>query len=233
MQQKGYLIIADITGYTAFLTQSELEHAEDILKSLLNALVEHIKPPLAINEFEGDAIFIYALDGGILQGQTLLETVENLYCVSARTLELMRLNTTCPCKACELIPSLDLKIVTHHGSFIFTNIGGHEKLTGPDVILIHRLLKNQIAETTGVKAYAFFTEACAQAMSPGEWIDGMQTHTETYEHLGEVSGFVHDLHAVWEREREKRRVYLDNVKLGVKSASDLTLCASLDYPTDI
>ncbi|MGH7900813.1 MAG: SRPBCC family protein, partial [Thermodesulfobacteriota bacterium] len=33
--------------------------------------------------------------------------------------------------------------------------------------------------------------------------------TENYEHLGDVSGYVHDLHAVWERERETRHVYVD------------------------
>jgi hypothetical protein len=34
MKQEGYLIITDISGYTSFLTKSELEHAHDILDSL-------------------------------------------------------------------------------------------------------------------------------------------------------------------------------------------------------
>jgi len=36
----GYLLIADISGYTAFLTSSEQDHANPILKSLLTSLVE-------------------------------------------------------------------------------------------------------------------------------------------------------------------------------------------------
>ena len=33
MSQNGYLVIADISGYTAFLSGSELEHAEDSLSA--------------------------------------------------------------------------------------------------------------------------------------------------------------------------------------------------------
>ncbi len=45
-QQKGYLIIADISGYTAFLTQTELEHSQGILESLFQNLLEQMRPPL-------------------------------------------------------------------------------------------------------------------------------------------------------------------------------------------
>ena len=40
----GYLLIADISGYTAFLTSSEQDHANPILKSLLISLVEQVDP---------------------------------------------------------------------------------------------------------------------------------------------------------------------------------------------
>jgi hypothetical protein len=33
MTQQGFLLISDITGYTTFLTKSELEHAQGILDS--------------------------------------------------------------------------------------------------------------------------------------------------------------------------------------------------------
>ncbi|MCZ6680063.1 MAG: DUF2652 domain-containing protein [Candidatus Poribacteria bacterium] len=229
MRQKGYLIIVDITGYTKFLTQTELEHAEDILKCLLEALMERIQPPWVIHELEGDAIFAYTLDDRILQRQTLLETIENLYCAFALTREHIHHNSNCPCKACELAPSLDLKIVVHHGSFILSNIGGREKLTGPDVVLIHRLLKNRVIKTTGIQAYAFFTEACAEAMSLGELTAEMKPHSETYEHLGEVNGFVHDLSAVWAREKEKRRVYVDMEDLWFEIHVDLPVPPALAW----
>ena len=209
MSQKGYLVIADISGYTAFLTHSELDHAEGIMKSLIKTLLEQLKSPFVVSKLEGDAIFTYAPEGSFVQGQTLLEAIENIYCVFAMALESMCRDTTCKCKACELIPTLDLKFVLHHGTFVLSDIAGRQELSGPDVILVHSLLKNKINETIGVKAYAFFSQACTDAMSLGELTEGMKTHTENYEHLGDVSGYVHNLHSVWARERERRQVYVD------------------------
>jgi hypothetical protein len=72
--RSGFLLIADITGYTAFLTRSELEHAQDILRSLFDALLALMQPPLVVSKLEGDAVFAYTLDDQFLRGQTLLET---------------------------------------------------------------------------------------------------------------------------------------------------------------
>jgi hypothetical protein len=47
--RKGYLFIADITGYTMYLSQSELEHAHGVIESLLTLLIDHTRPPLVIN----------------------------------------------------------------------------------------------------------------------------------------------------------------------------------------
>ena len=71
MVQKGYFIITDITGYTAYLTKSELDHAHEILKSLFDAQIENIKPPLVVSNFQGDAILSYAPEDIFLQKQTI------------------------------------------------------------------------------------------------------------------------------------------------------------------
>ncbi len=60
--RSGFLLIADITGYTAFLSQSELEHARDSLNSLLGLLVEQKQRLLRISRLEGDAVFSYVSD---------------------------------------------------------------------------------------------------------------------------------------------------------------------------
>jgi len=189
MAQKGYLVIADISGYTAFVTQVEMEHAEGIMKSLLSTLVRKMQSLLTISKLEGDAVFAYAPESSIDQGQILLELVENTYRAFAKTLERMHRKTSCHCRACLLIPTLDLKFILHHGTFMLSEIVGRQELSGPDVILVHRLLKNNITETSGIKAYVF------NAMPLGKLKDGMKTHIETYEHLGEVSGYVHNLHS--------------------------------------
>jgi hypothetical protein len=45
--QFGYFLIADITGYTQYLSASELDHAQKTLTALLNLLIKHTKPPLS------------------------------------------------------------------------------------------------------------------------------------------------------------------------------------------
>ncbi len=62
----------DITGYTAYLSESELEHAEDSLRSLLELLIEHAKLPQVISRLEGDAVISYASEGSFLQGHLLI-----------------------------------------------------------------------------------------------------------------------------------------------------------------
>ena len=66
--EKGLIHIADISGYTAFLNESELEHAQDSLQSLLEVLIENTHLPLVISRLEGDAVISYATEGSFLQG---------------------------------------------------------------------------------------------------------------------------------------------------------------------
>ena len=75
--------------------------------------------------------------------------------------------------------------------------GRHTGITGQDVIVVHRLLKNTIKEETGVHCYAFFSEAALDAIGLPDLAQAMQRHTETYDHMGEVTGFVYDMHAFW------------------------------------
>ena len=56
----GYLLIADISGYTQFLTSSEQDHANPILQSLLTSLVEQVGDPLNLWKMEGDAVLAYS-----------------------------------------------------------------------------------------------------------------------------------------------------------------------------
>ncbi len=208
MPDKAYFVIADITGYTAFMTGSELEHAQDILKTLFNTLHDNIKPPLTISNYQGDAILMYAPDGSFIQGQTLMEVIENIYYEFARTLETMHRNTTCTCQACRNIPSLDLKLFVHHGEYMLVDMRGKKELSGPDVIIAHRMMKNEVKEKTGLRAYVLFTEAALQLLELQDVAQDMKPHSESYDHIGTVNMRAHDLKAMWEREREKRRFFV-------------------------
>lgn len=187
MSQDGYIVISDITGYTEFLSKSELEHAEDSLRGLLGVQLEHTRPPFVVSRLEGNAVISYAPREGFLQGQTLVDTME-VTCVAFRqVLERMVLNTTCTCRACRNIPSLDLKFFVHYGTFMLQHLGSHIAMVGSDVNLIHRLTKNSIIEITGFKAYTAYTQAAVDALGIGGMCGQMTPHTESYEHLGDVA----------------------------------------------
>jgi len=206
MTQQGFLIISDITGYSKYLNESELEHARDSLTALLNILLDHTKSPLVLSKLEGDAVFSSAPAHGFLQGQSLLDMIESTYASFRKALELMVLNTTCTCNACRNLPNLDLKFFVHFGSYMTQKIGNFSELVGNDVNLVHRLAKNHIKEETGCKAYAAFTQSVMEALGLVEFQNSLIPYRETFADVGEVQMYVLDMHTVWERLKERVRI---------------------------
>jgi hypothetical protein len=204
--QSGLLLIADITGYTMFLSASELEHAQEILSTLLNGLIDHTRPPFVISRTAGDAVISYAAGQTSLLGQTFVEILEDTYITFRRAIELMVLNNTCKCAACRNVSALDLKFFVHYGQFALQTLGDHVELVGNDVNLIHRLMKNSIVEDTGIRAYVVYTAAAVDALGLAEMASSMTPHQESYDHLGVVDLFVEDLHPVWEARRAETDV---------------------------
>ena len=204
--QNGYLFIADITGYTVFLNESELEHAHHVLKTLLELLIAHTRPPLIIDRLAGDAVISYGLQDNFLSGQTFLELIEDSYMAFRKAIELMVLNNTCRCNACANIANLDLKFFVHHGVFALQRLDKHDELLGPDVIVIHRLLKNHVTEETGIKAYALYTDAAIKHLGMEDVTETMLAHIEAYEHIGEIETWIQDMHPVWESKKDETRI---------------------------
>jgi hypothetical protein len=85
-------------------------------------------------------------------------------------------------------------------------MAGREELMGNDVVVVHRLLKNRVAEELGVAAYALYTDALVGAMGLADpTAAGMRAYRETFESVGEVAGWVTDLGAAWEVEQRRVR----------------------------
>jgi hypothetical protein len=210
--QFGYFLIADITGYTAYLSASELDHAQKTLTALINLLIKQTKPPLIISRLAGDAVISYGLSDRFVAGQTFVEMLEDTYVAFRRQVELMVRNTTCPCNACRNIGSLDLKFFVHYGEFAVQKLDAHDELVGSDVNLIHRLLKNSVTADTGIRAYTLYTDAAAAQLEldgrgePGHEDGTLVPHGESYEHLGSVQTWVQDMHPVWEAKRDAVQV---------------------------
>lgn len=204
LTQHGYLVLADISGYTSFLAASELDHAHDILRDLLETVVCQLTPLLTLVKLEGDAVFAHAPEARLERGETLLELIESTYVAFRDRLAAMRRRTTCQCNACRAIPSLDLKFLVHHGDYIVQHVSRIQELVGSDVNLVHRLLKNGVSEETGWRAYVLFTEASVAHVG----CQALELHerTESYEHLGDVRTFSLDLKARYRELTEARRL---------------------------
>jgi hypothetical protein len=216
--RQGYLLLADISGYTAFFTGTELEHAQAIIHELTTLIRQRLAPPMRFVKLEGDAVFCYAEAEMFREGERLVELIEACYFdFSNRLLDMTRA-TTCRCNACAAIPTLDLKFIAHYGTFVVERDAGREDLAGPDVILAHRLLKNSVSEGGGPEAYAFLTEACLKRMPPSF---SLPAHSEVYESFGETRGGVHDLGPVLTAMREERREYITSEEADSESVIDV------------
>jgi hypothetical protein len=207
--ERGSLLIADISGYSNYVVSGPLEYAEDVVAEITRDVVERLEPILRINKLEGDAAFGYALDGE-LDASMLLDSIEECYFGFRRRLRGIEHSTNCSCNACAKAPDLNLKFVAHHGEFIRRTGARGEELTGHDVILVHRMLKNSASEALGLHGYALCTEACVNALGIDPVALQMSRHSEPYSDVGEVPGWILDLDGRWQMELERRRVFVSS-----------------------
>jgi hypothetical protein len=199
------LVIADISGYTTYLVGVELDHAQDILGDLTDTVVRSLRPTFRLAKLEGDAAFMYAVVDGV-DGSLLQDTIEGTYFAFRRRLRDIGQASLCECAACIRIPALDLKLVVHHGPVARQRMAGREELVGREVIVVHRLLKNSVEESSGMRAYALYTQACMEAIGVDPLAQGLREHRETIDIIGEVVTWLRDLGAAWQEEQERTRV---------------------------
>lgn len=194
--QTGYLVLADISGYTSYVAQTEIEHADLALSYLLETLVEQLSGLLTICQLEGDAVFAYIEENKLSEANSLLQLIDQTYLAFREKALALYAGATCPCKACRTLPTLDLKFMVHHGDYLVQQVAGVSHLLGTDVNLIHRLAKNRVTESTGWKGYALFTDQVMERMQHSK--DNFFRQSESYEHLGDVDVYCMDMHPRYE-----------------------------------
>lgn len=202
--QRGFLVLADISGFTAFVTATELEHGAEVTGTLLAGVMEALSPPLEIQELEGDAIFALGPDDAEDPNWPLLDAFGRAFVVFERRQREIAEDTSCACRACRGVLSLSLKLIVHHGSFLRQIVGGRSRVAGPDIILAHRFLKNDVEPAT----YVLFTGAALERIGIDPGASGMHRYRGTYAHFGAVDCFV---------------VPLDDVRRGGEDRTDETL----------
>jgi hypothetical protein len=200
-QAEGPLLLADIGGYTGFLQDVAVAHRDDafadgavpeayrLMSSLLDGIVSRVVPPFALAKLEGDAVFAIGSDAdNIPTGGALLDCLRACHADFRAHLADVGEVWTCTCTACLRAESLELKFVLHSGPYVVQEIAGSREVTGPEVVMAHRLLKNHAAETLGSGAYALLTDAAVRRL--GVPTDGAVPITETYEHYAPIAGHV-------------------------------------------
>lgn len=197
---EGPLLIADISGYTSFLRDVEETHRDDafadgaipdaygLMSSLLDGIVAKVVPPFTLSKLEGDAVFAFATAGdAVPRGQELLECVKACYGDFLSRLAEAGEVWTCTCAACSRANQLDLKFILHHGRYVLQKIAGSRELSGPEVVMAHRLLKNGAAGLVGSRPYLLVSAVAASALELP--VNDAIPMTERYEHYAPIETF--------------------------------------------
>ena len=179
MENRGLLFIPNISGFTRFVNETEIEHSRLIIQELLEILIDANELGLEISEIEGDAILFYKF-GPSPDLQSLYRQVEKMFCDFHRNLVAYEHRRYCQCTACVSAIQLSLKVITHYGEFTSYKVQQFKKLIGKDIIVAHQLLKNDIEQ----HEYWLVTNSLLQNQTPGgfrEWMKWTKSakHTET------------------------------------------------------
>jgi len=174
MQNRGLLFIPDISGFTRFVNEVEIEHSRFIIQQLLEVLINSNEVGLEISEIEGDAILFYKF-GEPQKLESLYKQVEKMFRAFHQYLITYDNRKICQCKACISAINLSLKVITHYGEFTPLSVQKFNKLIGKDVIVAHQLLKNDIEQ----HEYWLVTKEVLQNQQPIELAQWMHWDSST------------------------------------------------------
>ncbi len=137
------LFIPDISGFTQFVTETEIAHSRHIVAELLELLIDADTLGLTVAEIEGDAILFYKYED-VPPVEALFDQAREMFTRFHAHLKQYETRRICQCGACTTAHKLTLKIVAHSGPVEFLEVKNFRKPYGSDLILVHLLLKNDI-----------------------------------------------------------------------------------------
>ncbi len=76
--QPALLFMPDISGFTEFLNNLEITHAQSIIQELLEIIIDSNQIGLEVSEIEGDAIFFYRI-GKPPRFDELLQQIQTIF----------------------------------------------------------------------------------------------------------------------------------------------------------
>jgi len=185
MESKALIFIPDISGYTKFVTETESIHSKHIITELLEVIIKADILKLKISEIEGDAVLFYR-KGDPPKLSELISQAKAMFLNFHTHLKIIQRDNVCQCGACRSAVNLTLKFVSHYGILDEVIIQNFSKIMGSDVILAHRLLKNNIDNDE----YLLITEGYLSTQNNSfsgldEWIL-FHDHKESIENFEEI-----------------------------------------------
>ena len=161
MENKGLLFIPDISGFTRFINETEINHSRLIIQELLELLINANQVGLEISEIEGDAILFYRF-GEAPKLDELYRQVEKMFCDFHGHLMAYEHRRFCQCKACTSAINLTLKVITHYGEFTGYNVKNFQKLIGKDIIFRIGFISSAVCHIRHIysSGFAAVTAAC-------------------------------------------------------------------------
>lgn len=186
MQNRTLIFIPDISGFTSFVNSTAIEHSQHIISELLELIIDADEIGLSISEIEGDAILFFKNDS-IPHFNEILDQSEEMFLRFHTHLNEIEQANVCQCGACRTASNLSLKFVVHLGNIEEVSVKQFNKLIGSDLILAHRLLKNNIdgneyllISQTYLKEYPIEHELLA------DWIE-VQSSMEEVKEFGKIA----------------------------------------------
>ncbi len=147
------ILIPDISGYTEFMSSTELDHSSHVINTLLDSIVATVGEEYEVSEIEGDAVLLYK-KGAASSKKEIIDLCMKIHNAFHYQRKWMQQTNICPCGACQAIINLRLKFVAHYGPVSEIKVNRFTKLSGVEMIVAHRLLKNSI----GSDEYLLLTE---------------------------------------------------------------------------
>ncbi len=183
MAEKATILIPDISGFTEFTGKTELDHSSHIITELLDLIVRTDELGFTLAEIEGDAVLFYR-KGEPPPKETLVEQCLVMFKNFHTQLKIIERDTICQCGACQTATNLSLKFIIHFGEVKEIKVAQFTKATGIDMIIAHRLLKNNISS----HEYILISAPCLQNLSDRSAAAELRWNSaqETYTAIGNV-----------------------------------------------
>jgi hypothetical protein len=149
---QGLIFIPDISGYSKFVKNIDINLGASIIHDLLSEIIENNPLDLQLSEIEGDAILYYK-EGVPVPVKEIFAAYEQIKSAFDKKFQHLK-------ALYHLEDNLSIKVIVHYGELTVYNIKGFKSLYGQAVVESHRLLKNGSVSTN----YVLITEDYLKAV---------------------------------------------------------------------